>query len=369
MKNKLLALILCLAFLFSFALTGCGASEVTFQSQTQQQTSPPNKPTKTVTLADGSQVTVQQKVERIAALFGPSYEKLVVLGAENKIVCASDTHHKSWPWSNIVYKHINDVGTIKNPSTALNVEDLVPYNIDVAFNWSDPKTTTAMENMGISVVPAASTNEAGSIKKELKAYAEVLGGDAPAKAEKYAEYFDQKLKIIIDVTSTIPKSERPIVHFAMRKILETSGNKSDIPAFVELAGGNCVESDLNAGNVAITKEQLISWNPELIFVDHAGAKAGSADPQSQVKALLAENDYSKISAVKNNKVYIAPTGVFFWDAGVQEILLIMWMAKTMYPDKFANLNMVTELQSFYSQFFDYNLTGEQAQNILDHVDP
>ncbi|MDR3599798.1 MAG: ABC transporter substrate-binding protein [Desulfosporosinus sp.] len=373
MKNKLFGLILCLALMASSILAGCGASGVTSQSPAQQPTQPtsqPNKPTRTVTLQDGSQVTVPQKAERIAALYGPAYEKLVVLGAEDKIVCESDFQKTNWPWSNVIFKDVNKLPAIANASVSLNVEDLVPYNIDLAFNWANPKTTDAMKNIGLSVVPATGTNAAGSIKEDLKDYAQVLGGDAPAKAEQYAQYFDEKLKMITNVTSAIPENEKATVHFAMAKILATSGNKTSIPALVELAGGKCVESDLNGGtNTVITKEQLISWNPDYIFLDHATTTAAAPNAQSQVKELLAQADYSKLAAVKNNHVYIVPTGVFYWDSGLQRILMVMWMAKTMYPDKFSNLNIITELQSFYSRFFNYSLTAEQAQKILDHVDP
>lgn len=373
MEKKILVLSLTVALMSSLVLAGCGASGVTSQSQSQQQaqqTSRQNKQTKTVTLEDGSQVTVPQKAERIAALYGPSYEKLVVLGAEDKIICASDFHKTNWAWSKVVYKELNKLPVIPNASAALNVEDLVPYNIDLAFNWANPKTTDAMKNIGIPVVPYAGNSSAVSIKEQLKDYAKVLGGDAPARAEKYAAYFDKKLKMITDVTSTIPKSERPTVHSAYAKILATSGNQTAIPGLVELAGGNCVESDLDAGTSAvITKEQLISWNPDFIFLDHATATAAAPNAQAQIKALLEQADYSKIAAVKNNHVYISPTGVFYWDSGLQRILQVMWMAKTMYPNKFTDLNMVTELKGFYSEFFDYNLSEEQAQKILDHVDP
>lgn len=366
MKNKILILSLGVALISACVLTGCGASTQPAQSQQQvQQTSQ----TRTVTLPDGSQVTVPQKVERVATINGPAYEKLVVLDAEDKIVCVADSHKVNWPWSNVIFKDLNKLPAIANANTALNVEDLVPYHIDVTFIWVDPKATAAMQNIGISVVAVASTKDPGSVKEELKTYAEVLGGDAPAKAKKYTEYFDKKLKMITDVTSKIPQSERPIVHFAMRKVLATSGNKTTIPALVESAGGNCVESKLDAGSTEVTKEQLISWNPDYIFVDHATTTAASPDAQTQVKKLLAEGDYSKVTAVKNKNVYIAPTGVMYWDASLQRILLVMWMAKTMYPDKFANLNMVTELQEFYSQFYHFDLTSQQAQKILDHVDP
>jgi len=43
---------------------------------------------------DGTALQVPYKVERVAALFGPSYEKVMMLGAEDKIVACSNSHKK-----------------------------------------------------------------------------------------------------------------------------------------------------------------------------------------------------------------------------------------------------------------------------------
>jgi iron complex transport system substrate-binding protein len=45
------------------------------------------------------------------------------------------------------------------------------------------------------------------------------------------------------------------------------------------------------------------------------------------------------------------------------------MAQIFYPDKFKSLNMTTELKDFYSKFFSYKLTDDQAKLILAHQLP
>ena len=76
-----------------------------------------------------------------------------------------------------------------------------------------------------------------------------------------------------------------------------------------------------------------------------------------------------INAVKNHQVYISPQGAFFWDAGEQGILQLQWMAQIFHPDQFKTLDMKNELKSFYTEFFDYNLTDDQANLILEHKLP
>ena len=47
----------------------------------------------------------------------------------------------------------------------------------------------------------------------------------------------------------------------------------------------------------------------------------------------------------------------------------MWAAKTLHPDKFADVDMVKEVREFYSTFFGYQLSDDDAQRILDGNPP
>lgn len=44
--------------------------------------------------------------------------------------------------------------------------------------------------------------------------------------------------------------------------------------------------------------------------------------------------------------------------------MFKWMAQTLHPELF-DYNMVDEITDYYQQFYDYTLTTEQAQGILD----
>ena len=55
--------------------------------------------------------------------------------------------------------------------------------------------------------------------------------------------------------------------------------------------------------------------------------------------------------------------------GIQKILLIMNMAKILHPDEFEDLDMEEEIMIFYEKFFDYSLTREDAEKILNRENP
>ena len=234
---------------------------------------------------------------------------------------------------------------------------------------ANPDEIDKLESVGIAAVPYASTGSFEDVKKMLMVYAQVLGPEEEAIAREYAGYFDEKVKMITDVTSQIPAEERPRVYFANQEILWTAGKSSDIPEVIELAGGNCVHKDLEGGGkMEIGLEQFVQWNPEYVFVDHAGS-SGNAPAEEVVKELVADDRFQEVAAVKNDKVFICPTGVFFWDAGVQKILMLQWMAQELYPDKFPDLDMKTELKYFYDKFYSYSLTDDEAERIIQHLNP
>lgn len=364
MKKKISIFIATLLISIMGLTTACNSKGVVNSKQESQK-----QETKIIKNVDGKEIKVPTNVKKVAAVFGPSYEKVVMLGAEDKLAAIGDFHKKSWPWSNVVYKRINELEAIPNAHSGINVEDLVKNDIDLVFNFPNPNTTQAMEKAGIAVVPMASTGKLSDIKDSVLVYANALGGDAISIAEKYAKYFDEKVKMVKERTANIDESKKPKVYFSNQEILWTAGKKSDIPELIEVAGGKCVSKDVDGSSkVEISKEQLIKWDPNYIFIDHAGS-SGNDSAEKVISNMSDSKDYESISAIKNKNVFIVPTGVFFWDSGVQKPLMLMYIAKTLYPEKFSDIDMDKELKAFYSEFFHYKLTDNQAEKILKHQNP
>jgi iron complex transport system substrate-binding protein len=208
-------------------------------------------------------------------------------------------------------------------------------------------------------------------KALLKLYAQALGPEEEKVAQDYCAYFDAKLQTITSITSRIPISEKPTVYFAIRKPLMTGGKTSILPRIVDAAGGECVTKDLNMNfGQVVSMEQLLAWNPDVIVMDHCSISSLSSGPaEENIAAMLEDERFSHIEAVKQQRMYISPTGVFFWDSGQQVILQVMWLAKILHPERFRHINMVKELKYFYTTFFRYDLTDEEATQILQHLPP
>ncbi len=367
MKRNICSILMILMLCLVLCFAACSNTETT--PDTQEQGTSVNADTpevKTIINTDGSEITVPATVERIGCLFGPSYEKVVLLGAEDKIVFDGDYHIYSWPWSNIIYQYVNDVPGIENAHSTPNIEDLVAYEPDIVFNFPNPTSTASMNEAGLYVVPSASAGNYDDIVDQVRVYAEAIGGDAPAIYEEYKEYFYDIVDRITAVVDTIEEADRPTVYFANQEILKANTSIADL---ITLCGGTPVTSELeSSSSIEISAEQLIEWNPDYIFVDHAGS-SGNATAEEVIAEMLADDVYSEMTAVVNDNIIVVPTGVFFWDSGVQRPLMMILVASTLYPEEFADFDLKAELVSFYSQFFHYDLTDEQAEMILAHLDP
>ncbi|WP_180326596.1 ABC transporter substrate-binding protein [Raoultibacter phocaeensis] len=353
-------------------LAGCSSEQAKEEPATSESAAEPTeqKPAgdRTVKNLDGSEIVVPAEVTSVAAIFGPSYEKLVAVGAEGRITCDGDFHISGWPWSNVIYKRVNDVPGIPNAHSDLNVEDLVAQGVQVVFCFPNPAQAEAINNAGMVAVPMTSTGAFKDVADTLTLYADVMGDEkAASQAKAYAKYFDEKVAMVKERTANV--TERPSVYLAYTDMLHGYGAKSDMVEVIELAGGELASKTLEgSSNIEVTAEQLLEWNPDYIFLDHAGS-SGNATAEDAINEALATGDFNSIAAVAENQVVATPTGVFFWDSGIQKILYLVYIAKTIHPDLFEDVDMKELLVDFYQQFFDYSLTDEEAERILNHQDP
>ena len=75
-------------------------------------------------------------------------------------------------------------------------------------------------------------------------------------------------------------------------------------------------------------------------------------------------------AVKNDKLYSNPVGTFKWDRySTEEALQLLWAGKTLHPELFTDVDLVKETREFYSTFYGYQLTEDDAQRILAGQNP
>lgn len=323
------------------------------------ETGPSTGATQTITDMTGNTVQIPVTIDRVADFWNAHNEVVLMLGAGDKIVATTSIVH-SMPMFNKVYPRI---GTIPAPfdsaTKVVTMEDTVSVKPDIAI-LSDGmnKSADQLSAAGIPVVTLYFTTFE-DLKKCFLLTGSILGGDAKENAEKYNDYLDTKLSEIRAVTSKIPADKKlSVLHINSLKPLQVDGNKTLIDTWIDVAGGtNAAGKDVSGNMKSVTFEQIQAWDPDVIIM-----MGTTADKES----VMNDPKWKDLKAVKDGKLYLNPKGVFYWDRyGAEEALQIQWAAKTLYPDLFKDLDIKDVLKKFYTEFFNYSLTDEDIDSIMN----
>lgn len=318
-----------------------------------------NPPVRTVTDLIGREVTIPDRVRRVACLDVLGYQKLLMLGEVDK---AALIYFTDAPWMAITNPKLGRIAsTVGEPS----LETLLMDKVDVAFFAYDiGRMAKKLASVGIPGVVSqprglrADTLEGflDQTRRSVLIYGQVLGGQALDRARQWCDYLDSKVEYVLSRTASLPGEKRPRVYYLRGPTaLHTQGRNGDTFWYGELAGADMLAKNDNLAAMGpVSMERIIEWDPQVVLV-------GRHYPLDMV---LKDSRWRDISAVKTGKVYPLPSGVFYWDGGLEEVLLMLYLAKTLHPDLFGDLDLVAETREFYSRFYRYPLSNEQAALLL-----
>lgn len=343
-------------------LAGCtnGSTSSSSSSGSSSQSA-----TRVITDLAGRKVTIPNNAQKLATLGGPAYEKVLLLGGEKRIALTMPVTDK-WALKLFpTFAKADQETSFQNP----NVEDLLSRNIQMVFFWDTPQPLKKMTDANIPVIvtqqsthnPSSAKEFRSYAKKEVDVFANALGGQAPSIAKEWKDYFDQKVAYVTSRTSKLTEAQKPKVYYVRGpSALISHGRNSYTEWYVEMAGGTLVTKDSKEEMMTYpTIEDVVKWNPDYIFMGRVNNTA------------LIYNDpqWQNIKAVQDKHVYVNPDGVCSWDYGSQGVLLMEYIAKTLHPDLFKDLDMAKEVKSYYLKFYHVKLSNDDVQRILAHQTP
>ena len=167
------------------------------------------------------------------------------------------------------------------------------------------------------------------------------------------------MALVAERLKGLPAGERVRVYHSMGNPLFTSGKPSLNQDWMDLAGAENVAErwfdgkPRRSGEVAL--EQIVAANPAaIVAMNRRDADAITASPR-----------WASVDAVVHHRVYVNPKGMFWWCRETsEEALQFLWLAKTLYPQRFADVDMRRETRDFYRQFFGITLSEAQLNDVL-----
>jgi iron complex transport system substrate-binding protein len=321
-----------------------------------------------VTGMAGEQITVPPTTNRIAEQFPAHTITDLMLGVGPQLV-AIPLNVKSIPFLRKVYPPIDGVPELFRNGGAVNMEDLLKLKPDVVSTLDNGATLRPFQTVSLPAIYMG-FNTFPQLTQSITVAGNVYGGAAVTRAADYNKYFSAKYALVQDRLATLTPSQRPsVVHIASYPPLIIDGRMSIIDQWITLAGGTDLASSLpGAGtHAAVTMEQMLSWNPDIIIVETPGGDQGLAadTAQSVVVQLEKEPLWRNPSAVTNNRVLFNPQGLYPRDRfGPEEALQIQWAASVIHPEVFGNLDLRAEARTFYHTYFNYDLTDGDLDQIF-----
>lgn len=331
------------------------------------QTTQPAGDTIQITDMAGREVEVPNEVDKVTGLGIGALRTLVYLETTNRIVGSSSTDKKlndTLPYL-LAQPEIVDLPEVES-SGSVNLESIISLDPDViiASYYSIADADGIQEDTGIPVVvvrPGEGASEPLNYSSDTNDFYQsvrIVGNitDKQDRAEDIVSYIKALVNDLDERTANISEGSKLNVYVGGLSRKGSYGltmTQRKYPPFV-LTHSKNVAGDIEApsNTVEIDSEQLISWDPDVIFVDEVNLPLVIED--------ITDPKFSNLTAVINGEVY----GVFPYPRyGLNHGVVFAnsyYVGKVLYPDQFSDTNVTQKADDIFAF-----LVGEQVYDIME----
>jgi iron complex transport system substrate-binding protein len=315
----------------------------------------------TVTVVDqgGNEVEAPQPVQNILSPYSMGTYYIYSVGAADRVIAANFLGWRGKAGENMALidpGFMDKINVMEMSQEELNVEEAAALMPDLITASTRTAWIDAVRELGVPLVLyEGETPEA--LKEAMLLTGQYLGPNALARAEAWVDYYDWVYEVVTEKTGALAEAGRVKVLFSGTEPLRVTSGDMYQTAMIEAAGGISVSADLVGYWNDVNLEQVITWNPDVIFVPSYGG--------ASVEAITESEEWQALEAVREGRVYQLPLFSAPLDTPVPDSVLgIVWMAQVLYPDLLGDdLDCATEAGYFYSTWYDYDLPDDVAASL------
>lgn len=334
---------------------GCGSKGDTVVSSTEEAS--------TITYIDclGREVELPSKIEKIAAIDAFSGELMVMLGAGDQMV-ACPQGVKSDVLLQEIYPDLSDVSVVQSGGT-VNAEALLELQPDVVLLkyglYIAEGEAEKLEKLDIPYLVIAYTDMEEQIDA-IRLVGQVAGGSAEEKAEQICDYYQNTIDLATEKKQQIPEENQIRVYHSINQTYRTDGTNSLGADWISAVG--CVNCSVGQTLLAegdgyfTTKEQIFVWDPDVIICNDSMA----------AEYFKTDEEWKGLRAVQDDKVYNIPISATRWgqQGSVETFFGILWLGTTLYPEVYSDVDLKTEVCTFYDEVLGISIDDEMYDKIL-----
>ena len=350
--KKAIALLLALAMVF--ALAACGKQQDA-NDKTDDSADTTEPTTRVITDALGRQVEIPAEVKKIVPL-GNTPRMISYLGLADIVVGIEECEIATSPIQAYAYPHVEKWSTLPNcgtnamGETAYYPEQIMLANPDVILTTDNADVADNLQTqIGLPVVCVDQGSLfAESYEQSLRILADVCG--VSDRAETIISYINSCLEDLAARSADIDISEKPTVLAAGATFKgghSIDGVYTNYAVF-EILEANDVAEEIagqkGSSGVMVEKEQILAWDPEIIFFD-----SGS---MGLVRADYAENPgyFEQLQAVRNGELYQWPNSTWHWSNVEIPLVSAYYVGCMLYPERFADVDFEAKASEIFDMF-------------------
>ena len=332
-----------------------------------------NENTRQIRDMTGEYVLIPTEVNRVLVDWVAGTQMVITLGAKDKLVGVSPWLDGRAPtfaetWTQLLVPGIENIpveAVAQHSGNIINAEGVLLLQPDLVI--TDRLTRlTLYRNAGLNAI-FANLNTKENFIESMLMIGNALGDAERAKAILFNDFVTANWEMVKDritAANLTDEDKQRIMYFQAHNLQEVVYNTIGVgeiqEAWITAAGGILTTTDLT-GRVedgGVSREYILSKNPELIFI---GGPAASA----LYNKLLNDVYLASLNAVINNNVVRTPQGLFPWcRTGPEMAIHIVWAAQFLHPTLFEDINIEEMTREFYLTFFGVDLSDELIDKIL-----
>ena len=311
--------------------------------------------TRTITDSAGRQVKVPEKVESIVCVGVGALRYTCYVGAQDLVIGVEDYEVKTgmtrlYQYVNFdKFKDLPVIGTNGQPYTE-EIINLAP-DVIVMSKSASVEADTLQNQTGtpVVVVPGSDTTLDQDTYDTIRIMGQLYGMES--RATQLTDYLKGIAQDLEDRTKNIPEESKPSVYVggvSFKGHHGFEGTEAGYGPFELIHAKNLADTTGQNGAFNIDLEQVLAWDPDIIFVDFNGMALINED--------YAKNPdyYNALTAVQEGKVYSQIS--FRSSASNLETALAdaYYAACVMYPEQFQDVDPVAKAQEIFEMLLGAN---------------
>lgn len=369
--NKWMALLLVITM--ALGMAACGAAEQPVQTTTPTtaaptttapettapQTTAATPDTRVIVDGNGREVEIPYTVQSIVCVGVGALRYSCYVGAADLVAGVEDYETK--PGMSRLYNYVNFDKFKDLPVTGTNgnpfAEEIINVGPDVIVMSSyasvDPDELSAQTGSPVVVVPGSDTTLDDKAYQTIRILGELY--QMESRASELTEYLREVEADLSLRTADVPEEEKPTVYVggvSFKGQHGFEGTEAYYGPFELIGAKNLANTTDQTGAFNIDLEQVLQWDPEVIFLDFNGMSLINEDYAAN------PDFYNSLTAVQEGRVYSQIS--FRSSASNLETALAdaYYAACVMYPEAFADIDIEQKAGEIFEMLLGTNPYGD-----------